>query len=118
MINLITNLLSKNKAINVSIIELEKNIIAEHIVIATCTSYKHMKHLSENIVKDFLHQNNEVVDLINRIDMLKLKEKIRSPFRKYIKYNVGDSLMIIAYHSLRHLQQAKKVTQSAGFPSA
>ena len=74
--------------------------------------------IKENIVKDFLHQNNEVVDLINRIDMSKLKEKIRSPFRKYIKYSVGDSLMIIAYHSLRHLQQAKRVTQSAGFPLA
>ncbi|HFL8824267.1 MAG TPA: ribosome silencing factor [Candidatus Azoamicus sp. OHIO1] len=62
MINLITNLLSKNKATNVSIIELEKNIIADHIVIATCTSYKHMKHLSENIVKDLkLHDTTSSV---------------------------------------------------------
>ena len=74
--------------------------------------------VKESIVKDFLHQNNEIVDLVNRIDMSKLKEKISSPFAKYVKYNVGDSLMIIAYHNLRHLQQAKNLTQNEGFPSS
>jgi DinB superfamily len=72
--------------------------------------------VKESIVKDFLYQNNEIIDLVSRIDMSKLKEKITSPFAKYVKYNIGDSLMIIAYHNLRHLQQAKNVSQSSGFP--
>ena len=72
--------------------------------------------VKESIVKDFLYQNNEIIDLVSRMDMSKLKEKITSPFAKYVKYNIGDSLMIIAYHNLRHLQQAKNVTQSSGFP--
>ena len=74
--------------------------------------------IKESIVKDFLHQNNEIVDLVSRIDMSKLKEKIPSPFAKYVKYNIGDSLMIIAYHNLRHLQQAKNVTQNSKFPQS
>ncbi len=72
--------------------------------------------VKESIVNDFLLQNNEIIDLVSRIDMLKLKEKITSPFAKYVKYNAGDSLMIIAYHNLRHLQQVQNVTQSNGFP--
>jgi DinB superfamily len=74
--------------------------------------------INESIVKDFLHQNNEIIDLVSKIDMSKLKEKITSPFAKYVKYNIGDSLMIIAYHNLRHLKQAKNVTQSSKFPQS
>ena len=72
--------------------------------------------INESIVKDFLHQNNEIVDLVSRIDMSKLKEKITSPFSKYVKYNIGDSLMIVTYHNLRHLQQAERVKSSIDFP--
>jgi DinB superfamily len=72
--------------------------------------------IKESIVKDFLHKNNEIIDLVSRMDMSKLKEKITSPFAKYVKYNIGDSLMIIAYHNLRHLQQAKNVKSSKDFP--
>ena len=74
--------------------------------------------IKESIVKDFLHQNNEIVDLVSRIDMSKLKEKITSPFSKYVKYNMGDSLIIIAYHNLRHVQQAKDVIESNNFPQS
>ena len=74
--------------------------------------------IKESIVKDFLHQNNEIIDLVSRIDVSKLKEKITSPFLKYVKYNIGDSLMIIAHHNLRHLQQAKSATQNSEFPKS
>lgn len=72
--------------------------------------------INESIVKDFLHQNNEIIDLVSRIDMSKLKEKITSLFSRHVKYSVGDSLMIIAYHNLRHLQQAERVKSSKDFP--
>lgn len=74
--------------------------------------------VKESIVKDFLHQNNEIVDLVSRMDMSKLKEKITSPFVKYVKYNVGDSIMIIAHHNLRHLRQAENVTRNNKFPQS
>lgn len=73
--------------------------------------------IKETIIKDFLHQCNEIVELINKIEMPKLTVKIRSPFAKYIRYNIGDSLIIMAYHNLRHIKQAERVTQTKGFPS-
>jgi hypothetical protein len=73
--------------------------------------------IKDSIVKDFLHQSNDIVELISKIEVSKLKVTIRSPFSKYIRYSIGDSLMIMAYHNLRHLKQAKEVTQNEGFPS-
>lgn len=74
--------------------------------------------LRESIIKDFLKLNNEIVEAVKNIDHSKLKEKISSPFSKFIKYSIGDSLMIIAYHNLRHIQQAKRVRENEKFPSA
>ena len=74
--------------------------------------------INESIVKDFLHQSNEIIELINKIEVSKLNVIIRSPFANYIKYSIGDSLMIMAYHNLRHIKQAQRVTQSEGFPSS
>jgi hypothetical protein len=73
--------------------------------------------IKDGVVKDFLHQSNDIVELISKIEVSKLKETIRSPFSKYIRYSIGDSLMIMAYHNLRHLQQAKEVTKNGEFPS-
>ena len=74
--------------------------------------------IKENIVKDFINQNNEIIELAENVDTLKLKEKISSPFSKLVKYNIGDSLLIVAYHNLRHLHQARRVMQNENFPSA
>lgn len=42
MINLIINLLTNNKTNNIKIIQQKKNILADYIIIATCTSTKHL----------------------------------------------------------------------------
>jgi len=73
--------------------------------------------IKENIVNDFINQNNEVVELAKNVDPSKLKEKISSLFSKFVKYNIGDSFLIIAYHNLRHLHQAKRVMENKRFPS-
>ena len=72
--------------------------------------------IKDTIAKDFLHQSNDIVELVSKIEVSKLKVTIRSPFSKYIRYSIGDSLMIMANHNLRHLQQAKQVTKNEGFP--
>lgn len=72
--------------------------------------------IKETIVKDFLEQNNKILELSKKIDSSNLKEKISSPFNKLIKYSIGDSLLIIANHNLRHLRQAKRVMQNENFP--
>jgi len=40
-----------------------------------------------------------------------------SPFVSWITYSVLDGLRLVVAHDLRHLQQAKHVTDSAGFPA-
>lgn len=73
--------------------------------------------IKEKIVNDFINQNNEIIELAKKIDVSKLNEKITSPFSKLVKYNIGDSLLIVAYHNLRHLYQAKRVMENENFPS-
>ncbi len=72
--------------------------------------------IKESIVKDFLNQNKEIVEQVKNIDPAKLKIKITSPFAKFVRYNIGDSLLIIANHNLRHIGQAGRVMQNEKFP--
>ncbi len=74
--------------------------------------------IKENIVSDFIKQNNEIIELAKKIDPSKLKEKITSPISKLVKYNIGDSLLIVAYHNLRHLHQAKRVMLNEKFAAS
>jgi len=39
-----------------------------------------------------------------------------SPFKTYVTYSVLDGYRIIAAHQRRHFEQARRVTQTAGFP--
>ncbi|HSP88694.1 MAG TPA: DinB family protein, partial [Ignavibacteriaceae bacterium] len=72
--------------------------------------------IKETIVNDFINQTNEIAELAEKINPISMKEKITSPFSKLVKYNIGDSLLIIAYHNLRHLQQAERVKSNQHFP--
>jgi hypothetical protein len=74
--------------------------------------------INENIVTNFIKQNDKLIDLTENIDPLKIRLKISSPFAKFIKYNIGDSLLVIGNHNLRHLNQAKRVMQNKKFPAA
>jgi hypothetical protein len=73
-------------------------------------------NIKETIVSDFVNQTNEIAELAEKINPIGMKEKITSPFSKLVKYNIGDSLLIIAYHNLRHLQQAERVMSNQHFP--
>ncbi|MBX2976067.1 MAG: DinB family protein [Ignavibacteriaceae bacterium] len=41
---------------------------------------------------------------------------IRSPFLKIIKYNLGDTFLIVFYHMLRHFGQIDRVQKNTNFP--
>lgn len=41
-----------------------------------------------------------------------------SPFVRFITYSVLDGCRLMAAHDRRHFEQARRVTESAGFPSA
>jgi hypothetical protein len=44
------------------------------------------------------------------------KIKISSPVNGFITYSLSDCFEIITYHEVRHLNQAKKVMETEGFP--
>jgi len=67
----------------------------------------------------YFPKKNKFLKLIEyEIDPAKLKVKITSPFAKFVRYNIGDSLLIIANHNLRHLKQAGRVMKSEKFPAS
>ncbi len=74
--------------------------------------------IKKDIIKDFLDQNNKAAELAKALDSEKIKVKIYSPFAKLVKYSIGDSLLVVGYHNLRHIQQAERVMQNKNFPSS
>jgi hypothetical protein len=73
--------------------------------------------INSDIVNDFLNWHKSFVDLVRKLDHTKFTEKITSPFSKLVKYSIGDSLVIISNHNLRHLNQAERVIKAERFPS-
>jgi hypothetical protein len=41
-----------------------------------------------------------------------------SPFVRFITYSVLDGWRLVVTHDRRHFEQARRVTQSPGFPAA
>jgi hypothetical protein len=76
-------------------------------------------HIESSILDRFLTSNQRVRDLmklalqhdVNRV-------RFRNPYVALIRFTVGTGFQIIARHNHRHLGQAERVTQSAGFPKA
>jgi hypothetical protein len=53
------------------------------------------------------------------LDERKAKRTIMvSPFVRVVTYTVLDGYRIVAAHNQRHIDQARRVLQSPGFPSA
>jgi hypothetical protein len=73
--------------------------------------------INGSIVNDYLEQHKKMCEAVKNLDHSKFDVKITSPFSGLVKYKIGDSLIIIANHDLRHLNQAEQVTVTEGFPS-
>lgn len=59
----------------------------------------------------------EYVRLVREADGVDLaRVKVRSPFMWFLRLPVGAFLEALGLHALRHLDQARRVTEEAGFP--
>jgi hypothetical protein len=70
-----------------------------------------------SILDAFLHSNARARDVVlsaSRHDVNRIR--FRNPFMPLLRFTVGTGLEIIAKHESRHLLQAERVTQAAGFP--
>jgi hypothetical protein len=73
--------------------------------------------ISKTIVDEFIKTNDEFVSYLEKLGNIDLKKtKIYSPVSKFITYSLLDATKIITYHEVRHINQAKKVIQTEGFP--
>lgn len=57
-----------------------------------------------------------VIERAEGLDLARIK--VRSPFMRLMRLPVGAFLDALGQHALRHVRQAERVTQHAGFPAA
>lgn len=71
----------------------------------------------ENALEQFLGQQERFlkwVDDSNGIDFN--KTRLRSPVTRFMRYSLADAFVVTVVHGWRHLAQAQKVRETAGFP--
>jgi hypothetical protein len=74
--------------------------------------------IDPGIIRQFVEQHR---DAVARLDALDERDAARaimtSPFIKVVTYSVLDAWRLIAAHDRRHIAQARRVTQTPGFPA-
>lgn len=74
-------------------------------------------HVDPKVVAAFLRSNQEVANLVRRASLLDVNGiRFSNPFVPLVRFTVGTGLEIVAKHESRHLLQAERVWQLAGFP--
>ena len=74
-------------------------------------------NIEENIIRRFLSQQNDIVGYMKTTKKFDLEKiKISSPVSPLITYSLMDAYRIIVAHEERHLLQARRMADMAGFP--
>lgn len=72
---------------------------------------------SQTVWNDFVLLQQQWITLMVNIQPYDLaKNRAASPFINFIRYRIGDALVLNNLHTHRHLNQAINVTKEAGFP--
>lgn len=72
---------------------------------------------SGKVWDDFVALQQEWIQLVESMQAFDLvRNKVVSPFATFIRYKIGDALVVNNLHTLRHLRQAIRVTEDPGFP--
>ena len=71
-----------------------------------------------DIVDHFVEHQRQLIDAIKKLpDAIDTKRAIiTSPLLSLVTYSLDDTFTILVVHCRRHINQAKRVTESAGFP--
>jgi len=70
-----------------------------------------------SVIDDFVAQQDAIVEKMKATEHLDLEKiVITSPALAVVTYSLIDAYRIIVVHEHRHFQQAKRVTEEAGFP--
>lgn len=72
-----------------------------------------------DIIQRFVQQNRDAAASVQAQDEGRLTHTIMaSPFIKVLTYSVLDAWRLMVAHERRHFEQARRVTQTPGFPQA
>lgn len=66
--------------------------------------------LDRSVIDEFLDQQTEMQDLLNRalnVDLIRTKVSIS--LSRWIKLRLGDTFRFVIYHNMRHMEQVKRV---------
>lgn len=76
--------------------------------------------IGEAIVEHFAQHQAELIGHIRALppDIDRTKTIVTSPLLSWVTYSLDDCLTILTVHEQRHVQQARRVTQTEGFPEA
>jgi hypothetical protein len=75
--------------------------------------------IAADIVQRFVEQIRDAVALVQTLDERDAARAIMtSPFIRVMTYSVLDGWRLVVAHERRHVEQARRVTQSPGFPHA
>lgn len=70
-----------------------------------------------DIIPRFVDQHRDVAAWLQTLDDDRVKRVVMvSPFVRIITYSVLDGFRLLFAHDCRHFEQARRVTQSSGFP--
>lgn len=73
--------------------------------------------IDQSVLERFLSSNRKARELVHRAGNYDVNSiRFRNPFIPLIYFTVGTGLEILSNHQRRHLLQAERVRQSAGFP--
>jgi hypothetical protein len=73
--------------------------------------------IDRRIVDEFVNYNSEMAARLQALGTRDLTHAIMvSPFASFIAYSLLDAWRLIAAHNWRHVEQARRVTRTTGFP--
>jgi hypothetical protein len=69
-------------------------------------------------LEKFLKQQDRFIEFVRETNGIDYnKTKLRSPVTPLMRYSLADAFVITVVHGQRHLAQARRVRETAGFPS-
>lgn len=72
-----------------------------------------------DIIPRFVDQHHDVAKWLENLDEARVRRVVMvSPFVSAITYSVLDGFRLLFAHDRRHFEQARRVTQVAGFPGS
>ena len=66
-----------------------------------------------NVLQEFIHQQDQMLKILEDCKQYNLKKvKTNISISKWIKLRLGDTLRVVIYHNLRHIEQAERAILS------